>query len=106
MWPHSAHLRRCNHHPPRAKHSAQPVPLGSAAGLMPSLSDFIGSSRPPPECTRSPRMLSCVCCLAVGAARLALANFYNITIRIAKVAEHLAVLVPRLRDELGSSTSP
>src|ERR1700730_5620425 len=44
MWPHWAHLRRCNHHPPRAKHSTQPVPLGLAAGLIPSLSDFIGSS--------------------------------------------------------------
>ena len=44
MGPHSAHLRRWNHHPPRAKHSTQPVPLGSAAGLIPSLSDFIGSS--------------------------------------------------------------
>ena len=42
--PHSAHLRRWNHHPPKAKHSTQPVPLGSAAGLIPSLSDFIGSS--------------------------------------------------------------
>jgi hypothetical protein len=42
MCPHSAHLRRCNHHPPRAKHSTQPVPLGSTAGMIPSLSDFIG----------------------------------------------------------------
>ena len=33
MCPHSAHLRRCNHHPPRAKHSTQPVPLGLAAGV-------------------------------------------------------------------------
>jgi hypothetical protein len=41
MCPHSAHLRRCNHHPPKAKHSTQPVPLGLAAGLMPSLSEFI-----------------------------------------------------------------
>src|SRR5271165_3378323 len=44
MWPHSAPLRRCNHHPPRAKHSTQPVPLGLAVGLIPSLSDFMGFS--------------------------------------------------------------
>ena len=42
MCPHSTHLRRCSHHPPPAEHSTQPVPLGLAAGLMPSLSDFIG----------------------------------------------------------------
>jgi len=30
MWPHSAHRRRCNHHPPEARHSTQPVPLGFA----------------------------------------------------------------------------
>jgi hypothetical protein len=47
-----------------------------------------------------------VCRLTVSEARLALPNFYNITVRIANVAERLAVLVPRLRDELGSSTSP
>jgi hypothetical protein len=41
MCPHSLHLRRCHHHPPAAKHSAQPVPLASAAGLIPSLSDLI-----------------------------------------------------------------
>jgi hypothetical protein len=29
---------------PSAKHSTQPIPLGSTAGLIPSLSDFIGSS--------------------------------------------------------------
>ena len=44
MCPHSAHLRRCSHQPPPAKHSTQPVPLGLAVGLIPSLSDFIGSS--------------------------------------------------------------
>src|ERR1700735_2897831 len=44
MCPHSAHLRRCNHHAPRAKHSTQPVPLDLAVGLIPSLWDFIGSS--------------------------------------------------------------
>src|SRR6516164_836365 len=41
MCPHSTHLRRCSHHPPTAEHSTQPVPLGLAAGLMPSLSEFI-----------------------------------------------------------------
>src|SRR5215469_1040311 len=56
MWPHSAHLRRCNHHPPRAKHSTQPVPLGFTVGLIPSLSDFMGSS------------LTC-CCFPLSAAR-------------------------------------
>jgi hypothetical protein len=35
--PHSAHLRRCSHHPPVAKQSTQPVPVGFAVGLMPSL---------------------------------------------------------------------
>src|SRR5215471_10336128 len=57
------------------------------------------------ECTRSPQMLSRVC-LAVSNARVALPNFYNIAIRIANVAARLAVLGLRLRDELGSSTSP
>ena len=44
--------------------------------------------------------------LAVSNARVALPNFYNITIRVANVAARLAVLRLRLRDELGSSTSP
>ena len=44
--------------------------------------------------------------LAVSNARIALPNFYNIAIRIANVAARLAVLGLRLRDELGSSTSP
>jgi|ERR1700736_3233297 hypothetical protein len=44
--------------------------------------------------------------LAVSNPRIALPNFYNITIRIANVAARLAVLGLRLRDELGSSTSP
>src|SRR5438477_12888586 len=44
--------------------------------------------------------------LAVSNARVALPNFYNIAIRIANVAARLAVLGLRLRDELGSSTSP
>jgi hypothetical protein len=43
-----ARIRRmcedANHHPPRAKHSTHPVPLDSAGGLIPSLSDFMGSS--------------------------------------------------------------
>src|SRR5580693_953717 len=86
MWPHSAHLRRCNHHPPEAAHSAQPVPLGSAAGLMPSLSDFT--------------------CLAIGDARVALANFYNVAIGIANVAAGLAVFGLWLGDELGASAFP
>src|SRR5580704_3859632 len=36
----------------------------------------------------------------------ALSDLDNITVRIAHVAECLAGLVPRLRDELGSSTFP
>jgi hypothetical protein len=44
--------------------------------------------------------------LAVSETRLALPNFYNITIRIANVAARLAVLVPWLCDKLGSSISP
>src|SRR5579864_6044107 len=91
MCPHSTHLRRCSHHPPTAEHSTQPVPLGLAAGFMPSLSDFIGSAS---------------CCLAVSNARVALPNFYNIAIRIANVAARFAVLGLRLCDKLGSSTSP
>ncbi len=43
---------------------------------------------------------------AVSDARLALPNFYNITIRIANVAARLAVLVLGLCDKLGSSISP
>src|ERR1700760_190513 len=44
--------------------------------------------------------------LAVSNPRIALPNFYNIAIRITNVAARLAVLGLRLRDELGSSTSP
>src|ERR1700760_4978740 len=44
--------------------------------------------------------------LAVSDARVALPNFYNIAIGISHVAARLAVLGFRLRDELGSSTSP
>jgi hypothetical protein len=44
--------------------------------------------------------------LAVSNAVLALPNFYNVAIGIANVAARLAVLGLRLRDELGSSTSP
>ena len=46
------------------------------------------------------------CRLAVSDARLALSNFYNITIRIANVAAGLAVLLLWLREKLGSPTSP
>jgi uncharacterized membrane protein len=44
--------------------------------------------------------------LAVSEARLALPNFYNITIRIANIAARLAVLVLWLCDKLGPSISP
>src|SRR4029077_3468185 len=112
MWPHSAHLRRCNHHPPRAKHSTQPVPLGSAAGLIPPLSDFIGSSLTSFcfSCFSSTgghhRGFHVCAVLAVSEARLALPNFYKITIRIANVAARLAVLFLWLCDKLRSSISP
>ena len=43
---------------------------------------------------------------AVSDARLALPDFYNVTIRIANVAARLAILVLWLCDELGSSASP
>ena len=46
------------------------------------------------------------CRLAVSEARLALPNFYNITIRIANVAERLAVVILWLCDKLGSPISP
>jgi len=39
-------------------------------------------------------------------ARLALSNFYNITVGIADVAARLAILILWLRDELGSAASP
>jgi xanthosine utilization system XapX-like protein len=35
--PHWVHLRRCSHHPPVAKQSTQPVLVGLAVGLIPSL---------------------------------------------------------------------
>jgi len=35
MCPHSAQRRKCSHHCPAFVHSAQPVPLGAAFGLMP-----------------------------------------------------------------------
>src|SRR5271170_647704 len=44
--------------------------------------------------------------LTVREVGLALSDFDTITVWIAHVAERLAVLVPRLRDELGSSTFP
>ena len=59
-----------------------------------------------PEGTRSPPMRSCVYRLAVSEVRLALPNFYDVTVRIANVAARLAVLVLWLCDKLGSSTSP
>src|SRR6516162_11638554 len=105
MCPHSTHLRRCSHHPPTAEHLTQPVPLGLAAGLMPSLSDFMGSAAHW-SVRAHHRCFHAFCCLAVSNARVALPNFYNIAIRIANVAARLAVLGLRLRDELGSSTSP
>src|SRR5215469_7859562 len=104
MCPHSTHLRRCSHHPPAAEHSTQPAPLGLAAGLMPSLSDFIESAHW--SVRGHHRCFHASCCLAVSNARVALPNFYNIAIRIANVAARLAVLGLRLRDELGSSTLP
>src|SRR5260370_30436304 len=57
-----------------------------------------------PECTRSPQMLSCR--LAVSDARVALPNFYNVTVRIANVAARLAVLGFWLGDKRGSPASP
>ena len=44
--------------------------------------------------------------LAVSNPRIALPNFYNITIRIANVAVRLAVRVLWLCDKLGSSIPP
>ena len=44
--------------------------------------------------------------LAVSDARVALPDFYNVTIRIADVAPRLAVLGFWLGDELGSAASP
>ena len=44
--------------------------------------------------------------LAVSKARLALADLYNVAIRIANVAARLAVLFLWLCDERGSSTTP
>ena len=77
-------------------------------GFWPGLQDwfqiwFVASSS---RRTRSPQMLSSVCRLAVSDARLALPNFYNITIRIANVAARLAVFGLWLGEKLGSSASP
>src|SRR5690349_4255338 len=44
--------------------------------------------------------------LTVSEFRLALSDLDNVTVRIADVAARLAVLVLRLRDELGTSTLP
>jgi len=44
--------------------------------------------------------------LTVSDARVALPDFYDVTIRIAHVAARLAVLFLWLCDKLGSSTSP
>src|SRR4051794_13529876 len=44
--------------------------------------------------------------LTVFEVRLALSNLDNVPVGIADVAPPLAVLIKRLRDELGSSTSP
>ena len=44
--------------------------------------------------------------LTVRNARLALPNFYNITVGIADVAARLAIFILWLRDELGSAASP
>src|SRR5271169_5748012 len=121
MWPHSAHRRRCNHHPPAPEHSTQPVPLGLTAGLIPSLSDFISSSLTSVCLSRCSstggpngrsrrrsvrghhRCFHVSCRLAVSNARLALPNFNNIAIGIANVAARLAVLVLWLCDKLSSS---
>jgi hypothetical protein len=46
------------------------------------------------------------CRLAVSEARLALADPYNVAVRIANVAARLAILFLWLCDELGSSTAP
>src|SRR6202041_2638857 len=56
--------------------------------------------------TEVARLFAHLVSLAISNARVALPNFYNIAIRIANVAARLAVLGLRLRDELGSSTSP
>ena len=34
MWPHSVQRRRWNHHPPEARHSTQPSPLGGTLGSI------------------------------------------------------------------------
>src|SRR5580704_11369763 len=124
MCPHCAHLRRCNHHPPAPEHSTQTVPLGLTAGLMPSLSDFMGSSLTSVclRCSAStggpngrlrrhsvrghPRCFHVSCRLAVSNARVALPDFYNIAVRIANVAARLAVLGLWLGDELGPPAFP
>ena len=46
------------------------------------------------------------CRSAVSDARIALPDFYNVTVRIANIAARFAVFGLWLRDELGSSTSP
>ena len=78
---------------------------------MSALPRFADSSRTSRHVRKVPttevaRLFAYLVGLAVSNARVALPNFYNIAIRIANVAACLAVLGLRLRDELGSSTSP
>jgi hypothetical protein len=80
----------------------------SAESVLPSitdLSDMRWRVRFVPT-TEVARLFDQLVGLAVSNPRIALPNFYNITIRIANVAARLAVLGLRLCDELGSSTSP
>ena len=62
--------------------------------------------RPRRELERRMSLLRLGLASTVRNARLALPNFYNITVGIADVAARLAILILWLRDELGSPASP
>jgi hypothetical protein len=78
-----------------------------AASLLPS--SQIDENPPGPRVAGVYAVTTCFhvsCRLAVSDARVALPNFYNVTIGIADVAARLTVLRLWLRDKLGSSTPP
>jgi hypothetical protein len=81
-----------------------PGDLNAAFSGYPSLAEPRQARNP--GAIEGSRQEGSVAPLAVSDARLALADFYDVTVRIANVAARLAVLFLWLCDKLGSSTSP
>ena len=77
--------------------------VGAAPGLGPCISRYF---IPPGRLSGHQRCFHVSCRLAVREVRLALSDLDNIAVGISDIAARLAVLVLRLRDELGSSISP